>query len=235
MVYDCKNDHLFIKAKQQQEQQEIPTTNVTLQSITTDQLTTVFDSSKIKMFLYKEEPNMARLNGPSLDLISTTTALFLRSIINKSIRLDKGSQQLANKDEGETYPNTKAFLITSTQLKRVILTSPSLGFLKETVVYFKIKDGSVPVSSLRGYIPSVKKKQTKNRVANQSSPNQSDPEKESSNKRRRKTDATVNTYNQDTPLLSSDHAPLEKAIANAVNAKSHNILETIVADEDDYD
>jgi len=222
--------------KQQQEKQEIPMThNTLLQSITTDQLTTVFDPTKIKMFLYKEEPNMARLNGPSLDLISTTTALFLKSIIDKSLRLDIGSQQITNKDEGQTYPDSKEFLITSTHLKRAILTSPSLGFLKETFENFKNKDGSVPVSSLRVYVPPVKKKQTKNRIANQSSPNQSDPEKEISNKRRRKTDATFNTYNQETPLFSSDHAPLEKAIANAANAKGHNIVEKIVADEDDYD
>jgi len=278
---NSRDDKLLTKAKQQeQEQQEIipkdlNTNEVTLllqqPIITTDQLTTVFDPSKIKKFLYKEEPNMAILNGPSLDLISTTAALFLKSIVEKAIRLDddNGSclqqqqqqQQQRNKEEDEGQTQTqrrdlpKQFLITSTHLKRVISSNPSLEFLQETYENVIDKDGSARMSSLREYIPAVKKvkvKQVKKRVAanlSSSSINQSDSKDENennnNNKRRRKTDSGTctsstfinnNTDNKDdNSLFSSDDAPLEKAIADAANTNESRMLETIIADEDDYD
>jgi hypothetical protein len=232
---------------------------------TTDQLTNVFDPSKIKKFLYKEEPNMPRLNGPSLDLISTTAVLLLKSIVKKAIRLDNDNgnclQQQRKKegDEGQSQTQThvadpEQILITSTHLKRVISSNPSLEFLQDTYQNVIDKDGSARVSSLREYIPAIKKvrvKQVKKRGAANLSPSiiyQSDSKGENNNsnnnKRRRKTDSGTctsstftnkNTNNKDNSLFSSDDAPLEKAIADAANTKESRMLDKIIADEDDYD
>ena len=275
-----RDDKLLTKTEQQeQEQQEIipkddnahNSNDITLlqeQRITTDQiLTNVFDPSKIKNFLYKEEPNMARLNGPSLDLISTTAALLLKSIVEKAIRLDNDNdsssslqqqQQQRNKKEGDKGP-PEQILITSTHLKRLISSSnPSLEFLQETYENVIDKDGSARVSSLREYIPAVKKVKVKQgnkrgAAANPSSSiiNQSDNSKDENNnnnsnnsKRRRKTDSGTctssafidsNTNNKDNSLFSSDDAPLKKAIADATNTKESRMLDKIIADEDDYD
>ena len=283
-----RDDKLLTKTEQQeqeqeQEQQEIiskdddahNSNDITLlqkQPITTDQLlTNVFDPSKIKNFLYKEEPNMARLNGPSLDLISTTAALLLKSIVEKAIRLDNDNdsssslqqqqQQQRNKKEGDKGP-PEQILITSTHLKRLISSSnPSLEFLQETYENVIDKDGSARVSSLREYIPAVKKVKVKQgnkrgAAANSSSSiiNQTDNSKDENNnnnnnsnnsKQRRKTDSGTctssafidsNTNNKDNSLFSSsDDAPLEKAIADATNTKESRMLDKIIADEDDYD
>ena len=283
-----RDDKLLTKTEQQEQEQEqqqeiIPkdddahnSNDATLlqkQPITTDQLlTNVFDPSKIKNFLYKEEPNMARLNGPSLDLISTTAALLLKSIVEKAIRLDNDNgsssslqqqqeqQQQRNNKEGEKGP-PEQILITSTHLKRLISSSnPSLEFLQETYENVIDKDGSARVSSLREYIPAVKKVKVKQgnkrgAAANSSSSiiNQSDNSKDENNnnnnnnnnsKRRRKTDSGTctssafidsNTDSKDSSLFSSDDAPLEKAIADATNTKESRMLDTIIADEDDYD
>ena len=282
-----RDDKLLTKTEQQEQEQEqqeiIPkdadahnSNDITLlqkQRITTDQLlTNVFDPSKIKNFLYKEEPNMARLNGPSLDLISTTAALLLKSIVEKAIRLDNDNgrssslqqqqqqQQQRNNKEGEKGP-PEQILITSTHLKRLISSSnPSLEFLQETYENVIDKDGSARVSSLREYIPAVKKvkvKQGNKRGAAANNPsssiiNQSDNSKDENNnnnsnnsKRRRKTDSGTctssafidsNTNNKDNSLFSSsDDAPLEKAIADATNTKESRMLDKIIADEDDYD
>ena len=279
-----RDDKLLTKTEEQeqeQEQQEIipkdadahnsnDATLLQKQPITTDQLlTNVFDPSKIKNFLYKEEPNMARLNGPSLDLISTTAALLLKSIVEKAIRLDNDNdsssslqqqqQQQRNNKEGDKGP-PEQILITSTHLKRLISSSnPSLEFLQETYENVIDKDGSARVSSLREYIPAVKKVKVKQgnkrgAAANSSSSiiNQSDNSKDENNnnnnsnnsKRRRKTDSGTctssafidsNTNNKDSSLFSSDDAPLEKAIADATNTKESRMLDKIIADEDDYD
>ncbi|OEU20636.1 hypothetical protein FRACYDRAFT_234269 [Fragilariopsis cylindrus CCMP1102] len=280
-----RDDKLLTKTEQQeqeQEQQEIiskdddahNSNDITLlqkQPITNDQLlTNVFDPSKIKNFLYKEEPNMARLNGPSLDLISTTAALLLKSIVEKAIRLDNDNgsssslqqqqqqQQQRNNKEGDKGP-PEQILITSTHLKRLISSSnPSLEFLQETYENVIDKDGSARVSSLREYIPAVKKvkvKQVNKRGAaahpSSSIINQTDNSKDENNnnnsnnsKRRRKTDSGTyrssafidnNTNNKDNSLFSSDDAPLKKAIADATNTKESRMLDKIIADEDDYD
>ena len=228
-----RDDKLLTKTEQQEQEQEqqeiIPkdadahnSNDITLlqkQRITTDQLlTNVFDPSKIKNFLYKEEPNMARLNGPSLDLISTTAALLLKSIVEKAIRLDNDNdsssslqqqqqqQQQRNNKEGDKGP-PEQILITSTHLKRLISSSnPSLEFLQETYENVIDKDGSARVSSLREYIPAVKKVKVKQgnkrgAAANPSSSiiNQSDNSRDENNnnsnnsKRRRKTDSETCT------------------------------------------
>ena len=282
-----RDDKLLTKTEEQeqeQEQQEIIPKDADAHNsndiallqkqpiTTTDQLlTNVFDLSKIKNFLYKEEPNMARLNGPSLDLISTTAALLLKSIVEKAIRLDNDNdsssslqqqqqqQQQRNNKEGDKGP-PEQILITSTHLKRLISSSnPSLEFLQETYENVIDKDGSARVSSLREYIPAVKKVKVKQgnkrgAAANPSSSiiNQTDNSRDENNnnnsnnsKQRRKTDSGTctssafidsNTNNKDNSLFSSsDDAPLEKAIADATNTKESRMLDKIIADEDDYD
>lgn len=191
-------------------------------------LTTVLDPSKIKVFLYKEEPNLARLNGQSLELISTTIALFLKSIIETSTRLDTCCQKKIKRsryDEEPTQQPTE-FLITSTHLMRVISTNPSLGFLTKIFENRKDKDGSVPTSLLKGYTPVQIRKRTRKNLAN---PDKDD--KQIKNKRQQLGgfDDSFNAY----------HKELEKVIDNTENSKeSHrtcSVLRGIVADEDDYD
>ena len=132
-----------------------------------------------------------------------------------------------------------------------------MEFLQETYENVIDKDGSARVSSLREYIPAVKKVKVKQgnkrgAAANSSSSiiNQSGNSRDENNnnnnnsKRRRKTDSETctssafidsNTNNKDSSLFSSDDAPLEKAIADATNTKESRMLDKIIADEDDYD
>lgn len=73
-------------------------------------LTTVFDPTKIKNILYREESNMARLYSPGLKLISTTTALFLKTIIDQAAATEGGGGQeggavVHNSNKEEEGPN----------------------------------------------------------------------------------------------------------------------------------
>jgi len=138
-------------------------------------------------------------------------------------------------------------------LRPKAISNPSLDFLEETYDNFKDKDGSVLPSSLKQYVPYVRvnKKRTK-RAGNTQTSGQSNcaNENENNNKRLKTvaktsstfnaTGTTINANNTDaaaSSLLSitTDDAPLEKAIADAANSKESRILDKIVADEDDYD
>lgn len=133
----------------------------------------VFQSSKIKSFLYKIEPNIAKINGPSLDLMSTTAALLLESLVEKAVKqghddtrshrftkIRKGSRrrhdhpdnekQCASLNEGVDH-----FLITSKQLKRVVSANnpSSLVFLEKKYEDFMDKDSSFIPSKSNEYVP----------------------------------------------------------------------------------
>jgi hypothetical protein len=139
-------------------------------------LTTIFEPSKIKNFLYKVEPNIARLNAPSLDLISTTAALMIQKLVEKAVlreQDDISNPTYKNKTKNDEHRQgqhigidnenrdasldigNERFLLTSNHLKRVVSanTSPSLDFLEETYENFKDKDGSVLPSRLHEYVP----------------------------------------------------------------------------------
>ena len=143
-------------------------------------LSTIFQSSKIKSFMYKIEPNIAKFNGPSLDLISTTAAIFLKTLVEKAVKREQddasnqrhskirkeGDQLNCCRDSEKQVGSLDAFdhfLITSNHLKGIVSANipSSLVFLEETYKNFIDKDSSVLPSKLHEYIP--RKISTKNR------------------------------------------------------------------------
>jgi predicted transcriptional regulator len=151
-------------------------------------LTTIFEPSKIKNFLYKVEPNIARINASSLDLISTTAALMLQKLVEKAVlreQDDINNQMYKKTTRKEEYRqgrhididnenqdasvdvDIEHFLLTSNHLKRVVSAnnSPSLDFLEETYESFRDKDGSVLPSRLHEYVPRKATKRSAATVA----------------------------------------------------------------------
>ena len=151
----------------------VPPTISALTNMDPSSFRTVFQSSKIKSFLYKVEPNIAKVNGPSLNLMSATAALFLKRLVEEAVKQEqdvtsnhkyiktrkedyqcndhpRNEKQGASLDSGVDY-----FLITSNQLKRVVsANSPSsLVFLEETYQTFLDKDNSILPSKLHEYVP----------------------------------------------------------------------------------
>lgn len=108
-------------------------------------MTSILDPKKIKSFLYREQQSMPKLNGASLDLISTTLTILLKSIIDDAIQRKKCGD--FNSDNIGTLPResltqTNEILITSTDLLRVISINPSYDFLRRVFEAFKYKDGN---------------------------------------------------------------------------------------------
>jgi hypothetical protein len=147
-------------------------------------LTTVFETSKMKSFLYKIEPNMAKINAPSLELISTVAALVLKTLVEKAVLREQGntSNQMCKKaqnkgcprgdqnQESSLHDSVENFLITSNHLKRVVSANndlPSLDFLRETFENFRDRDASVLPSKLHEYVPrKAYKRETKRSASN---------------------------------------------------------------------
>ena len=220
-------------------------------------LTTIFEPSKIKNFLYKIEPNMARINAVSLDLISTTATVLLKTLVEKAVLQEQGDigHRISKKTRRDTHSNNerggyKRALVTSNQLKSVVTSakSPSsLKFLEETYENFRNKDGSFLPSKLIEYVPRKPQKR-KQKATNQSAGTASDNDKRTA---LRKTDCAKSGGNENkrlkrnlaytgSSLLLSSECPsdtktVERAIANAAAASESQALDKIVEDEDDYD
>jgi len=204
-------------------------------------LTTIFEPSKIKNFLYKIEPNMARINATSLDLVSTTATLLLKALVDKAVQEEQqdDNRRGTKKDRAHKIgPAKHDVLLTSNRLKNVVLGNipSSLDFLEETYENFRDKDGSFLPSKLCEYVPrTAKRKQGVGSAATvgkieTSGQNNCD---EINNKRLK------GNYASSSLLLSSecanDATPIERAIANAATATETIVVDKIIEDDDDYD
>mmetsp|Transcript_20558 Transcript_20558/g.51124 ORF Transcript_20558/g.51124 Transcript_20558/m.51124 type:complete len:250 (+) Transcript_20558:64-813(+) len=204
-------------------------------------LTTIFEPSKIKNFLYKVEPNMARINATSLDLVSTTATLLLKALVTKAVQEEQQDGDSRRKDHAlkEDGGRAKQILLTSNRLKNVVLgNSPyCLDFLEETYENFRDKDGSFLPSKLCEYVPRTAKRKQGVGSAATIGNNETSGENnfdENTNKRLKGNHASSSL------LLSSecanDATPIERAIANAATAKRETIVvDKIIEDDDDYD
>jgi hypothetical protein len=105
-------------------------------------VTSVFDPTKIKTLLYREEPKMARIPVPSLKLIGATSALFLKNLIEEAT---------AKMDD-----NNKDY-VTLERLRNVVSTKPSFQFLQETMDDVKDTDST---HNLKEYVPTISRKRT---------------------------------------------------------------------------
>jgi hypothetical protein len=139
----------------------------------------VLDSSRIKAFLYKQEPNLAKIKHPRLQLISTTSELFLKSIVDAS-KEEALEKRKHSKEPGENVAkrsskrkrgnavateihssNAKTVvnppLISLDILQQAILENPSMNFLSESLT--DIRDNSF--GSLHSLCPYLNSKTTK--------------------------------------------------------------------------
>ncbi len=226
-------------------------------------LTTIFEPSKIKNFLYKVEPTMSRINASSLDLISTTATVLLKTLVEKAVlqeqedRKDTTIRKDANNNNKTQSPDLqverKSVLITSNRMKSVIesTSGPSaLNFLEDTFENFRDKDGSFLPSKLSEYVPRAAQKR-KPKAKNQSVATltgdrstttsiQATSGQAESRVNETKRLKTNHAYKGASSLLLSNEFvsnsyPVERAIAQAAAATEHYEPEKIVQDEDDYD
>jgi hypothetical protein len=223
-------------------------------------LTSLFESSKIKSFLYKVEPNIAKINASSLDLISTTAAIMLKALVEKAVLQERAgfsNNMIAKTGEGgygqdrenrnrDASLNVGAehFLLTSNHLKRLVSAnnSSSLAFLEETFENFRDKDGSILPSKLHEYVPR-KVYNKDHRVTKRSAATIA------GNVRKAALNSMLyeEVKNGDTkkdnkrlkllPSLNGgdDVNSLERVIAAVANAEEHYVCDKIVEDDDDYD
>lgn len=226
-----------------------------LSALTSDDpsvLTTIFEPSKIKNFLYKVEPTMPRINASSLDLISTTATVLLKTLVEKAVLLEQKDRkdQTLQKDD---HNKKKSVLITSNRLKSVVesTSGPSaLDFLEDTFENFTDKDGKFLPHQQSAYVPRTTQKR-KSKATDQStttlegdkstttSIQATGAQAESGGTEKRQ--KTNHDYKgASSSLLHSNEFvnttnSVERAIAQAASATEQYAPERIVEDDDDYD
>ena len=226
-------------------------------------MTNLFESSKIKKFMYKEEPNMPKINAASLELISTTFALLLKSVVDKAVLLeqsdDKSSsssnsslQQRKKINAGNAVPkgtpasnaNTNEdVLITSNYLKRAVLSCssgnpPSLDFLVETYENFRDKDASILPSRLYEYVPRTTAKRTKRKevpLAEVPAVAAAAAVEKPKTTISGRSSKTIDSSSFGTcEMNDADAVPLEKAIADAsATTNERNLIIDEIVEDDD--
>ena len=235
--------------------------NLPLSALTNDDpcaLTAIFEPSKIKNFLYKAEPKMGRISASSLDLISTTATVLLKTLVEKTVLLEQEDRMWKTTrsnhhssngtKDNDLQVNDKHILITSNRLKSVLesASGPSaLDFLEETYENFRDKDGSFLPSKLSEYIPRTaqkRKAKSTNKVAkSKTTSKQANVRKAESADNESKKVKRNHTYKGTSSSLlfssegGNDAGPVEKAIAQAVATTENHAPYKIVEDEDDYD
>ena len=78
-------------------------------------LTSTFATAKLKKLLYNEEPKMAKISVSSLELIGTSSAFFLKDLIQSSLKSN-------DKEDG---------FVTLDHVRTTVDSNPSLELLKE--------------------------------------------------------------------------------------------------------
>lgn len=225
-----------------------------LSALTSDDpsvLATIFEPSKIKNFLYKVEPTMSRINASSLDLISTTATVLLKTLVEKAVLLEQEDRKdrTIQKDE---HNKNKSVLITSNRLKSVVesTSGPSaLEFLEDTFENFTDKDGKFLPNQQSAYVPRTTQKR-KPKAPDQSTTTRGGKSTTTSiqatgvqaesggTEKRQKTNHDYKGASSS--LLHSNEFvnttnSVERAIAQAASATEQYAPETIVEDDDDYD
>lgn len=216
-------------------------------------LTTILEASKTKNFLYKVEPNMARINAASVDLISTTATLLLKSLVDKAVQEeqnDLNNKIVAHGEDADA--STKHVLLTSNRIKNTVLDNkPSgLGFLEETYENFRDKDASFLPSKLCEYVPRTAKRKPgalkqsavhakRNVLVGQNASEHTGNIDDQHNRSNKRLKQTIDLKGSSSLLLSSecanDATPIERAIAEAANAAETIGMDKIIEDDDDYD
>lgn len=215
-------------------------------------LTNIFEPSKIKNFVYKIEPNIAKFNASSLDLISTTAALIIKALVENAVMREQDdtrhhTNKKIRKDESlheSLHVEAQHLLLASNQLKRVVTAnSPSsLDFLTESYRNFRDKDASFLPSRLNEYIPRKACDKTKRAnkrsvatVAGNFEKGETERNEDSNKKLKSNHACRGSSSSSFSPKDCSDADPLKRAIRTAVNAEEKHVLDEIIEDEDDYD
>lgn len=157
-------------------------------TIANTSVTTALNTNRIKTCLYREEENMAKLKAPALKLIATTTALFLKSLVqdglpvttmktttllpeNVSInrrtsKRKRESKVVEQDDKSAAAPIVEPILYTLDMLKTSVATSSNstYGFLADSLQ--DVKDRRKPfltVQQAKNNKKEQKKATTKNK------------------------------------------------------------------------
>jgi hypothetical protein len=96
-------------------------------------MTTVFPTLRIKQMLYRD-PKVARIEAGGLELINTTSALFMQKIMNQ-------------------IPKTKTAPVTLQDIRNVFQQDPTFSFLQSTVDEMNNNEAD----TLRPYVPAKKR------------------------------------------------------------------------------
>jgi hypothetical protein len=101
-------------------------------------LTSIFDPAKIKSLLYREQQKMATVPKPSLQLIGTTSALFLKDLVEVVLKTDD-----------------KDCLVTFDRLDEVVSSNPSFQFLRGAIDAFNEVNKT---NDTKEYVPNASRK-----------------------------------------------------------------------------
>jgi hypothetical protein len=110
-------------------------------------LTTIFPTVRIKQMLYRD-PKVARIEAGGLELINTTSALFLQTILNQIPKLSANSKN--NGCRVQQQQQQQNVLVTLQDIQNVIQQDPTLSFLQSTI-------NKEADTSLRPYTPAKKR------------------------------------------------------------------------------
>jgi hypothetical protein len=114
--------------------------------------TTAFPTLRIKQLLYRN-PKVARIEAGSLELINTTSALFVQKIMNQ---IPNAQIPTAQTSANTTQDNNDlvGFVVTLQDIRNVIQQDPALSFLQSTVDEMMNNEGA---DTQRPYAPAKKR------------------------------------------------------------------------------
>jgi hypothetical protein len=114
-----------------------------------DYLTSIFDPAKIKALLYREEPKMATVPKPSLQLIGTTSALFLKDLVEVVLKTDEHNNDC---------------LVTFDRLDEAVSSNPSFQFLRGAIDDFNEVNNKTN-NDTKEYVPNASRKRRENKTS----------------------------------------------------------------------
>jgi hypothetical protein len=178
-------------------------------------LLTVFDTSKIKSQLYRDEHQVARLGLSALDLIATTSAVFVQSLAAQAA----AAASLSTNDDDDSNEAGTANVVTLPMIQQVIESNPAFAFLQQAISEIRNTD----YNNIKPFVSAaaLKKRPAASGTSSKSS--------SSRNVKPKKAAAKLPNTNGESSLEEA------LAVANASDAPATTMREEIVEDEDDYD
>lgn len=100
-------------------------------SLSPPDLANAFSPSVVRAQLYREEPKLPRISVNGAGLIGTTSALFLKNLVERSAAIFEGSSSAENITGNNKDDNSSERLIKCADIYKAVETTEIFEFLKE--------------------------------------------------------------------------------------------------------